>query len=140
MEEFGLLDAVTAMTGLSGSTWAMAAWYAGGKSLVDTRARLAETLSAPFYTNKLWPDTVKSHVKERMGFDQELGLVDVMGWHLYNVRPKTAERSKKEIESALSGASLGRRLAQLAHSPLCFVSFPLRGCACFSSTCSRIFP
>lgn len=117
MEEFGLLDAVTAMTGLSGSTWAMAAWYAGGKSLVDTRARLAETLSAPFYTNKLWPDTVKvrtmtrlralwggpglciahyvcsvalcalslqSHVKERMGFDQELGLVDVMGWHLYN--------------------------------------------------------
>src|SRR5690606_34383497 len=79
MEEPGLLDCVSTIAGLSGSTWAMASWYSGGKTLTETRDALANKLCAPFYTRKLWPDTIKSHVKERLGHDQELGLVDVMG-------------------------------------------------------------
>jgi phospholipase A2 len=84
MEETGILDCVTAMSGLSGSTWTMASWYSNGLTLTETRDRMAEQLSQEFYTHKLWPDTVKNHIKERVGFDQELGLVDVMGWHLHN--------------------------------------------------------
>ena len=84
MEKTGLLDCVTNMSGLSGSTWTMAQWYSDNKSLEETRNSLAEKLSLDFYTNKLWPHTIKAHVKERVGFDQEVGLVDVMAWHLHH--------------------------------------------------------
>jgi hypothetical protein len=56
--------------------------YSGGKSLEETRASLCEKVPQEFYTRKLWPDTIKSHVRERIGFDQDMSLVDVMGWHL----------------------------------------------------------
>lgn len=56
--------------------------YSGGKSLEETRASLCEKVPQEFYTRKLWPDTIKPHVRERIGFDQDMSLVDVMGWHL----------------------------------------------------------
>lgn len=83
LEDAGILDCVTSMSGLSGSTWAMASWYSGGATLRATRDALALKLAEDFYTTRLWPETIKAHVRERIGFDQELGLVDVMAWHLH---------------------------------------------------------
>jgi len=84
MESTGLLDCVSTMAGLSGSTWAFAAWHQSGKSLSEVRQSFCEKLPLDFYTKKLWPETIKNHIRERMGFEQDLGLVDVMGWHLHN--------------------------------------------------------
>jgi hypothetical protein len=84
MEQTGLLDTVMSISGLSGSTWAMASWYSGRKTLQETRLDLADKLGQRFFTPTLWPETVQSHVRERVGFNQEMGLVDVMGWHLHN--------------------------------------------------------
>lgn len=41
-EEIGLLDTVSYMAGLSGSTWALAGWIASGKSISDYIAALGE--------------------------------------------------------------------------------------------------
>jgi hypothetical protein len=62
----------------------MTSWYASGHTLAQTRATLAAKLSAEFYTRKFWPKIVTDHVRERLGYDQSLGPVDLMGWHLHN--------------------------------------------------------
>lgn len=83
--------------------------YSGGKSLEDTRASLCEKVPQEFYTRKLWPDTIKPHVRERIGFDQDMSLVDVMGWHLVS-RCADAGRSGQWL-GRLGCAHIGSHVA-----------------------------
>lgn len=45
-QDIGLLDCITYMSGLSGSTWTMAAWLSLNKTLVDLKTQLSQNINS----------------------------------------------------------------------------------------------
>lgn len=84
-QKIGLLNAVTYMTALSGSTWALGAWFASGRPVDQFRDWLAERVGKDI--KEATPLEIKLMVDAflvKIGFDQPMTLVDLYGALLAN--------------------------------------------------------
>ena len=78
LEEMDLLDCVTYIAGVSGSTWTMGTWYSHKKKLIDLKNLLKEQIKKPLpsdssYTKLLELASIKYY------YDQKFTLVDIWG-------------------------------------------------------------
>lgn len=84
-QTIGLLDATTWVVGLSGSTWALGAWTAGGLSIEEFKQKLLIKVTKNIYD--LTPDESQLLINAllvKYAFDEPLTLVDVYGTLLAN--------------------------------------------------------
>jgi hypothetical protein len=95
-EKTGLLDMVTYMAALSGSTWTQGAWLTSGKKLSDVKKHLRSNLALPAFKVKDGLGTIPAIKKsEEIGrliknlvtkavFEQDIGPVDLWGGLIAN--------------------------------------------------------
>jgi cytosolic phospholipase A2 len=79
IQNIGLLDGITYLAGVSGSTWAIAPWIQLGISLDTLKNRLINQLSKPLYSVPLDIQSLSSYLLIKLSFGQSLSLVDIYG-------------------------------------------------------------
>ncbi|MDR3647230.1 MAG: hypothetical protein P4L22_06840 [Candidatus Babeliales bacterium] len=87
-QEIGLLDCVTYIAGLSGSTWAMAAWLSLNQKLSDTQYQISKNMSENIHVcsnegilnidHDQYSGIIKDLITKKV-FDQPLCSVDLWG-------------------------------------------------------------
>jgi phospholipase A2 len=86
LEDVGLLDCTMYMTGLSGSSWAMAPWVACRKSLDEYLATLPEKLAHGLEAvkNPSQLETIAKQIITKAVYKQHVSLIDIYGTTLAN--------------------------------------------------------
>jgi len=84
-ESIGLLDAVTWLVGLSGSTWAIGSWITSTSRLNTFKQYLITKVRKPFKTiNKHEINLLFNSLMTKFAFDQKITFVDIYGSLLAN--------------------------------------------------------
>lgn len=78
-DEYGLLDAVTYVVGLSGSTWAIAGWMTSGLSVDAYIKQLSPRLSQDLLHGDISQTQVTNALLRKKVFSQPISLIDVYG-------------------------------------------------------------
>lgn len=80
LEQIGLLDAITYVSALSGSTWAVGLWMSTGMSIKQLKTYIAKQLTVDFYKIRK-PDSRKiAHMLlAKTAFQQPFSTVDLFG-------------------------------------------------------------
>lgn len=83
LEKIGLLDAVTYISSLSGSTWALGLWLSTGMNLKQLKGYISKQLMADFYKLPKSEKTKIAHMfLVKIAFQQPFSTVDLFGGFL----------------------------------------------------------
>ncbi|TET06247.1 hypothetical protein E3J79_02765 [Candidatus Dependentiae bacterium] len=85
LKKIGLLDAVTYICTLSGSTWAVGPWMSSVQEIEDVQARLIERLPRGFVSAELNTTAMINALLVKWSFEQPITLVDWYGVFLANM-------------------------------------------------------
>lgn len=84
-EKIGLLGAVTYITALSGSTWALGPWISTGMSLSQFKSYIAACITKPIHVNSLGEaQNIADMLSVKIASDQPVTMIDVYGGLLAN--------------------------------------------------------
>ncbi len=78
LQEMDLLDCVTYIAGVSGSTWTMGTWFAHKKNLEDLKNLLKEQIKRPLHVDSSYAKLLELASIKYL-YDQQFTLVDVWG-------------------------------------------------------------
>ena len=85
LEQIGLLDAITYISTLSGSTWALGFWMSTGKTVTQLKKLVAQRIVKDFYKVNKNGLTLMAHMLAvKIAFDQPYTTVDLFGAMLAN--------------------------------------------------------
>jgi hypothetical protein len=83
-QKIGLLDAVTYMVGLSGSTWAIGLWMLSGLSLEQAKKQIFSRMAGITRVSSAESVLIAQYLLAKAAFDQELTLIDLYAGLLAN--------------------------------------------------------
>ena len=86
LSKLGIMDAVTYIVGLSGSTWSIGPWMLSGLSIEEYKQKVLNAMGQDLYTTTANEFLlIANNLLVKAAFDQELTIVDLYGGLLANV-------------------------------------------------------
>jgi phospholipase A2 len=80
----GILDSITYMTGLSGSTWLLAPWTTRGIDIHTYKKMLRNYVNLDIIQHTIDPSLLVENILKKTLFEQDLSIIDIYGSFLAN--------------------------------------------------------